>query len=368
MIVICFILSAYIMTILSLAYGFSKMKSFCFEKTIPKTRFTIVVPFRNEKENLPVLLNSISRLDYPAALFEVILVDDDSTDGYSPEASEQGTAPRLQSRIIANCRISASPKKDAIQSAIALAKYEWIITTDADCVVPEQWLTVLDAFIQENSCEMVAGGVTYNPGIKFLEHFQQLDLAALQGVTIGSFGLGNPFMCNGANFAYSKKLFDALSGFDGNQGHAGGDDVFLLQKAVVALPEKVGYLKSHLYTVVTKPAQTSRGLFYQRVRWASKTGSYQSDFGKLLGLTALLGNAAWICGLVLLFADVSGIGIVLLLLLKWIVDWILIHQTNAFFRKPTRHYLLSAMVYPLFSTVVAVYAVFGKYEWKGRRF
>jgi hypothetical protein len=71
-----------------------------------------------------------------------------------------------------------------------------------------------------------------------LDHFQQLDLTSLQGATIGSFGLNKAFMCNGANFAYTKSLFEKLNGFDGNNKIASGDDVFLLQKAVEKFPEK----------------------------------------------------------------------------------------------------------------------------------
>ena len=51
------------------------MKRFFKKVVVPKTAFTIVVPFRNEKENLPNLLYSISLLDYPKELVEVILVD-----------------------------------------------------------------------------------------------------------------------------------------------------------------------------------------------------------------------------------------------------------------------------------------------------
>ena len=41
---------------------------------------SIIIPFRNEAENLPKLLKSIDAQEYPKHLFEVILVDDDSED------------------------------------------------------------------------------------------------------------------------------------------------------------------------------------------------------------------------------------------------------------------------------------------------
>ena len=74
---------------------------------------------------------------------------------------------------------------------------------------------------------MIAGAVTYDCNSSFLHQFQQLDMASLQGATIGSFGIDQGFMCNGANLAYTKSLFTALDGFTGNDKIASGDDVFL---------------------------------------------------------------------------------------------------------------------------------------------
>ena len=143
----------YILFIGQLIYGFNRMKRFSRKEFTPKTSFTIVVPFRNEKDNLPNLLHSISLLNYPRELVEVILVDDDSDD----EFRIQNLEFRIQ--MIKNIRKSNSPKKDAIETAIEIAKNDWIITTDADCLVQKDWLTIYDQYIQENEVEMVASGV-----------------------------------------------------------------------------------------------------------------------------------------------------------------------------------------------------------------
>ena len=138
----------------------------------------------------------------------------------------------------------------------------------------------------------------------FLHHFQQLDLASLQGATIGSFGIKKGFMCNGANFAYTKSFFQELKGFEGNHAIASGDDVFLLQKALSKYPEKVAYLKSKNTIVTTKPVNDWKSLFYQRVRWASKTTSYQSIFGKRLGLLVFMMNFGLVYCFVLTFLGI----------------------------------------------------------------
>lgn len=358
------ILTIYVASIGLLIYGFSKVQQYKSKGLKPNTSFTIIVPFRNEAENLPNLLNSFSNLNYPTDLFEVILVDDSSAEKF------QVSGFRFQVKIIDNIRISNSPKKDAITTAMQHVKTNWVITTDADCIVSENWLLTFDNYIQENNVSMLAGAVTYQCENSFLDHFQQLDLTSLQGATIGSFGLKKAFMCNGANFAYTKSLFENLNGFDGNEKIASGDDVFLLQKASNLFSDKVHYLKAEEAIVVTKPTENWKALFYQRVRWAAKTSSYQSNFGKVLGLIVFFGNLSIVIGFVLVcFGILRWEILILLLAFKFVIDFVLLLITNQFLtKKSIKSLILSSLFYPFFSSIVALYSLFGSYEWKERRF
>lgn len=363
------IIIIYSLAIGLLIYGFTRVNSFVSFglKPIPtniRTKFSIIVPFRNEVENLPLLLNSFSKLNYPMELFEVILVDDDSEKAFDVQHSA------FDVQIIQNVRISNSPKKDAILTAMQIVNTDWIITTDADCTVNKNWLSTLDNYIRLHDVSMIAGAVTYDCKNSFLHHFQQLDLASLQGATIGSFGLRKGFLCNGANFAYTKSFFLTLNGFEGNDKIASGDDVFLLQKAIACFPEKVHYLKSENNIVVTKPLNDLKSLFYQRVRWASKTASYQSNFGKGMGLLVFLGNFGLVLGTgCLLLGVIPFQNIFLLFLLKFVVDAFLIYKANLFLTKTKIRFLVSSsLLYPFFSTSVVLYSLFGNYEWKGRIF
>ncbi|WP_286968374.1 glycosyltransferase family 2 protein [Flavobacterium sp. UBA4854] len=358
------ILAIYIISISLLIYGFFKVQQYKKRDLKPKTSFTIIVPFRNEEENLPNLLNSISNLNYPTDLFEVILVDDASIEKF------QVSSFRFQVSIIDNIRISSSPKKDAITTAMQHVKTDWVITTDADCIVPENWLLTFDNYIQEKKVSMLAGAVSYKCESSFLDHFQQLDLTSLQGATIGSFGLNNGFMCNGANFAYTKTLFESLNGFEGNDEIASGDDVFLLQKTIEKFPNEVHYLKAEEAIVITKPTENWKSLFYQRVRWAAKTSSYKSTFGKFLGLIVFFGNLSFVIGFFLFLFGVWSYPIFLLFAFsKFFIDFVLLLITNQFLTKTRiKSLLLSSLLYPFFSSAVALYSLVGSYEWKGRQF
>lgn len=362
--VLYFVIILYCLAICFLIYGFTKINTIEYIGLTPKTKFSIIVPFRNEVENLPVLLDSFALLNYPTELFEVILVDDES------EKRFQISDYKFQVSIVKNCRVSNSPKKDAIVTAMQIVNTNWIITTDADCVVNENWLLVLDNYIQLHDVSMISGAVTYACDDAFLHHFQQLDLTSLQGATIGSFGIKKGFMCNGANFSYTKSFFQELQGFEGNNGIASGDDVFLLQKAISQFPKKVHYLKSKNNIVITKPLDDWKSLFYQRVRWASKTSSYQSRFGKGLGLLVFGGNLSLILGFIFWVLGLfSFFNVFLLLVLKFAADTVLIYKSHCFLNKTKiRHLILSSLLYPFFSVSVALYSLFGKYEWKGRWF
>lgn len=365
------VILVYAVTMAQLIYGFGKIKTYVPSAKTPQTYFSIVVPFRNEAQNLPDLLDSFKRLDYPIDLFELILVDDFSEDNsqkivYSWRM-ENGA---FEFTLLENIKMSGSPKKDAIARAIHIVKQQWVVNTDADCTFPSNWLRTLDSYIQENQAEMLIGSVKYSDGNSFIRHFQQLDLTSLQGATIGSFGLGLGFMCNGANFAYTKKLFHELGGFAGNSNKATGDDVFLVQKAAAKHPEKVHYLKSEGNTVVTKPLKNWGQVFQQHARWASKADAYQSVFGKDLAVIVFLGNLCVLVAIAFaILKQLSWIEFAMIFGIKFLIDTILLYKTNRFLTGKWMKWLLaSSVLYPTFSVSVAVYALVFGYSWKGRKF
>jgi cellulose synthase/poly-beta-1,6-N-acetylglucosamine synthase-like glycosyltransferase len=365
------VLGIYVFFILQLIFGFDKVKSFVRTDEKPQTTFSIIVPFRNEEKNLSKLLKSFSNLNYPKELFEIIMVDDFSSDAservYIKWRMENGL---IETTLLENLRLSNSPKKDAISRAIPILKHEWAVTTDADCTVNKNWLLTLDNFIQQNKAEMVVGAVVYKTKNNWFHQFQQLDLLSLQGTTIGSFGIGKPFMCNGANFAYTKKLFNEIGGFGGNNKMASGDDVFLLQKALKNHADKVLYLKNTDTIVKTKPENDLYKLFMQRIRWASKTSGYSGYYSKSLAVVVLVMNASLVACLGLQFSgNLKWETLLIVFSIKYFVDYLLLLKSNYYLRKGKFIFpLASSMAYPFFCSLVGIYSLFGSFTWKGRNF
>lgn len=368
------IIIIYLFLIGFLTYGFNKVIDFKLQDLPAKTKFSVVIPFRNEAENLPQLLDSVSRLNYPKDFFEIILVDDDSTDEsivIIKKYLDVSRQERANIRIIPNKRSSDSPKKDAITTAIGISKFDWIITTDADCILPIYWLDVFDECIQTNHTDCIVAPVTLKGENSFFNRFQILDFLSLQGATIGSFGIHKPFMCNGANFGYLKSVFATLKGFDGNSEIASGDDIFLLEKFIKKDPKKVIYLKSQNAIVTTRPSKNSSELIQQRLRWAKKTSRYTNWFAKSLGIVVFLGNFLCLALIPAVFLNQIALRTAIaIFVIKFSIDFLLLFKASRFFKQETilLSYLFSSLMYPFFNVYIALLSLFKPYEWKGRTF
>jgi len=361
----------YVAIIGRIIFGFDKVEEFTLIDIPAKTRFTVIVPFRNEAARLPTLLESISEINYPKDKFEILFVDDDSNDDSVKLIDKFLKTIRNGSKVIKNNRITNAPKKDAITTAIALAKHDWIVTTDADCILPKYWLDTFDCFIQSHNVKFIIAPVTYVNSDSFLKRFQALDFLSLQGTTIGSFGIKRPFLCNGANLAYQVSLFKSVRGFEGNSQIGSGDDVFLLQKAIKLELHNVGYLKSSHAIVSTFPEPNLKLLLSQRMRWAAKTSNYSDWYGKLTGVVVLFMNALVICLIMVTAAGIVFPKVLLYtFLIKFCVDFLLLFKTTRFFGQENYllSYFFSSMVYPFFSVYVAFASFFKSYKWKDRIF
>ena len=362
---------AYLSLIIWLIYGIDKVEEEEHNYSSIYNKFSIVIPFRNEEENLNSLLNTLLDIEYKNNDFEVIFVDDESTDKSREIIASFLKKSTIDFSIIDNERLSYSPKKDAVTKAVKNAKHNWIITTDSDCYLPESWLLTINNFINSKQPKMIVAPVTFTNNGSFFEEFQYLDFLSLQNATMGGFGIQKPFLSNGANLAYRKDIFEKLNGFDNNNSIASGDDVFLLEKYFNNYPEDVHYLKSYDALVATKPEKNLKNLVQQRVRWAAKTTSYNNWFGRFVGLLLLLMNATVLDSILFtLIGLLNWNELLIILISKFTIDFIFLNKTTTFFKKPIclKFYLINALLYSFFSVYVAFYAMLFNYKWKGRTY
>jgi poly-beta-1,6-N-acetyl-D-glucosamine synthase len=330
---------------------------------------SIIVPFRNEAANLPDLLNDLVAQSYPDGFWEVIFVDDHSEDG-SGSTLESLLKSKLAHKR--DFRLLLMPpgrsgKKAALSHGIENAKNDWIIQLDADCRVGSRFIASHISFLEEHPSDLIAGIVTTRrESGKFLEIYERLDMLSMVGSGAGSFGLGRPVMCSGANLAYSRKLYTETRSFDPVTATASGDDMFLMIGAR-RLGKTLSYTVSKESIVETGPAKNLRSIIAQRVRWGSKTSRYGMVDIQFLAILVSLANL-FILLLPLFFLFFTGWWPWLFggWIFKTFADFMLLYRITGLTgqRSDLRFYFPVTLVYyPLFFVTMAG-AILVKPAWK----
>ncbi len=371
--IVLFILYALVIII----YTFSWFSIPAFLKDGDKEDFnifvSIIIPMRNEERNIIPLLLSLTKQKFPRYLFELVIVDDDSTDGsVALIESFRKEYPDLLLQIISNNKKKdeLSFKKKAIANAIKVSAGELIITLDADVVVGSNWLLDMVSYYLEKNPKMIVGPVSYFKETSLFEKLQSLEFLSLVGVTAGSIGNKTPLMCNGANLAYPKEVFENVGGFEGDQ-YTSGDDIFLLLK----IKEKYGadrihFLKSQDAIVRTTAKPNLKEFLEQRARWASKNKSFHWEIIRVAILVFALNFVLVLLPIVALFVSKMWIFYLAFLVLKILIDFPLTYQITKFTKKTKllKYFVLLSIIYPYYIVVSAIGGMFGKFTWKERTY
>lgn len=338
----------------------------------PKTKITVIIPARNEAGNINVCLESIIANHYPADLFEVIVIDDHSTDNTVDivESFNQKSIKCVRlSEYVLQSEIIKSYKKKAIETGILLSNGELIITTDADCIVSSEWLRSMASVYETQQPAMIIGPVSFMNNGKLVSFFQSLDFMSMQGITVAAYRLQLGNMCNGANLAFSRIAFKKVNGYEGVDHLASGDDYLLLTKMKKQFPDSIAYLKSKDAIVQTQPQPDWKSFLNQRIRWASKMGKYDDKKITLILMLVYLFNLSFLLLFLAGFYDAYFWLLWLALLaLKTFVELYYLNGVAAFFDKENE-----LKIFPFLQPLHILYIItagflgfIGTYKWKGR--
>jgi len=356
------------------------------------TKISIVIPARNEAANIGACLDALMQQSYPKNLFEVLVVDDFSTDntpavvsGYSMQ-----NVKLVMLKDFVSDKIN-SYKKKAIEMAIQQSTGDLIVTTDADCIAPQNWLQTIAAFYEEKQPAFIAMPVSLLPshlgeglGMRsFIEIFQSLDFLTLQGITGAALYKKSLSMCNGANMAYTKKAFTAVNGFSGIDDIASGDDMQLMHKIYKNNPDSIFFLKSREVIVQTAPVKTIAQFFNQRIRWASKAGKYDDKrITAVLLLVYLFNLSLLVLPVIGFFKNVESNIIfypftlqfslfefwLFLVLGKTVIELFFLFPVAGFFNKKILLWWFPLLqpFHILYTVIAGWLGKFGSYTWKDR--
>jgi cellulose synthase/poly-beta-1,6-N-acetylglucosamine synthase-like glycosyltransferase len=336
---------------------------------------SIVIPVRNESAHIQECLKAVMAQQYPKNRFEIIVIDDYSTDdtyALAREIKYDNLLVLNLAKYFGDAAEKIPNKKKAITIGVKNAKGQLIITTDGDCIMGERWLSTMVGCYLQHQHKFITGPVMLSPARGLLGLFQQIDVINMLGITGGTIANHYPTMCNGANLLYEKKAFLEVDGYKGNTDIPTGDDIFLMQKIEHKFSAaSVGFVKNIDACVYSKPENTFADFIAQRVRWTSKSTAFQKR-----SVTAILTFAYLFNLLILIFIPVSfeklempWFPLAVAFGTKFIMDMAFNIAVTVFFKKRLLLLLLPIFepLHILYIVCIGVLGLSGKYTWKERK-
>ena len=338
------------------------------------TKVSVLLPARNEEDNIEACIISILNQKYPHSLLEIIVIDDYSTDK-TPDIVKGFDLKNVTLLSLADFVNEADLKafkKKAIELAIQQSTGDLIITVDADCIAGDNWLPVIVEQYETQQAKFIAAPVSFHQDRTLFEKFQALDFHGMMVITGGGIYGNIMNMCNGANLAFDKAAFHEVGGYKGVDNFASGDDMMLIQKMAAAYPNGIIYIKNATACTYTTPKPTIRSFFNQRVRWTTKARNYEEwKMTAILGLVWLFCLSIPITIITTFFFGYAMLWIALgQLLLKAFADYRLLHEASRFFNRLDlmATFIPSSFMHLAYIITVGFWGNVAKeYEWKGRR-
>lgn len=358
----------YAFLVLFLRSGWLKLPVFIKTDHPPKTQVSILIAARNEADEIHHTIDDILAQEYPKHLFELIIVDDHSTDETAKIINSYHTKG-VKLIILNESEPLNSYKKKAISEAMSLATGELIITTDADCRMGANWLSTIVNYYEQNNLNLISSPVVYFEEKSLFERLQTLEFLYLIG--FGAAGISNnmPSTCNGANLAYKKSVFLSLDGFKGIDDLASGDDELFLHKVAHAYPGSIGFCKSADVIVYTHAKPTLKEFLQQRKRWASKSVKYKDKKIMFLAIAIWFFNVSLAVNLIAgLFYPILLKLVFIQFMIKFVAEVFYLEPLTGFAKRNNLLYYLSFLTF--FHVAYFIYIGLagnsGKYQWKGR--
>ncbi|MBL7075406.1 glycosyltransferase [candidate division KSB1 bacterium] len=327
------------------------------------TFVSIVIAAKDEGRIVQHCLNSISRLDYPGDRYEVILVDDHSSDN-TADIMAQYAKDHAGWKILSPKKGDTFPpgKKPALEKGIAASQGELIFTTDADCVVPPRWLKGMVNYFNDE-VGMVLGFSTMVEGNGFRQRFFEFEDLVSAITAAGGTGLGYPPFCVGRNLAYRREAFYQVGGFSKITHVASGDDLLLMQLIRDKTHWKIAYCHNPETFVRTFKRDGLATLIHQKRRRYGKPLHYTIP-------TFLLASFILIYHLDLITIPFLFPGLILpwisAIIIKWALEFSLFRRGALAFKQPhlTAYFPLMMVLYPFYVILFSLWGSLAKYRWK----
>jgi cellulose synthase/poly-beta-1,6-N-acetylglucosamine synthase-like glycosyltransferase len=333
-----------------------------------KTKVSLIIPCRNEEQNITNCLFSILQQTYPASLLEIIVADDhseDNTEKISRDVLEKSNV--LWKYILV--KDTQSNKKKAIETGIKESSGELILITDADCIASKEWISSIVSLYEQKHYKMICGPVAITNESTFCEKFQGLEVSGLSLLAGAGIFSKTPLLSNGANIAYTRDAFEKVNGFRGIDDIPSGDDTLLLFKINKQFPGQIGFIKNTDSIVYTHAQPNWYYFMQQRIRWGSKGFRSKNYINSLVSLVVFVTNfLLLVVGISSLVYFTPNSAFISCLIAKFTIDFLLLTCATSFFKKQNLlfYFLAGEFITVIYMSWVGLVANFSRYHWKGR--
>ncbi len=336
----------------------------------PSTGITVIVVARNEADVIVACLQGLLSQSYPSTLFEIIVIDDHSTDITVAKIlplQNQNLQLLLLQDFPGYIQVPAY-KKSAITLGVEKARHELILVSDADCIYPMEWMkTIAFHFEKSGACFQTAPVLLFQ-GRSLLEQMQEVEMLVYMLITGAGIRSRLHDMANGANMAFTKAAFRAVHGYEGNFQYASGDDLFLAEKMGKMFPKKIHFAKSIEATVLTKGKANWSDLLKQRRRWASKNKGLKNKSVSLVWFFIGLYHFFLLLFFILTIFHITRWGpFLVMLILKWVADYFVLQSAADFFNRSSllRNFIPMQLLFSWYILRLSAYMIMGKKaDWK----
>ena len=178
-----------------------------------KPLISVIIPVYNEQTAIVRCLDSLQAIEYSDDKFEVIVVDNNSTDA---------TARIIKRYPVTYLCETRRGSYAARNSGVKIAQGDILAFTDADCVVNPNWLQEIEQSFSHAGLDAVlgsCGGINGNLWAEFAEHDYE------KFVEIASDNSRYLRHLNTRNCAVRTRAFSHVGGFDARL-HNSGDEEF----------------------------------------------------------------------------------------------------------------------------------------------
>jgi cellulose synthase/poly-beta-1,6-N-acetylglucosamine synthase-like glycosyltransferase len=238
---------------------------------------SVIVPFRNEARALPATLDALKRQSLSVDGWELIAVDDGSSDDSVAILNRQMQDRGYNFRVLSTG--DTPGKKSAIQQAASSARHEICVVLDADSKPGPDWLLSLSAAFDGNT-GLIAGPVRF-AGKGMWASLVRLEYAGVLAAGLATFNLGRPMFASGANLAWRRKAFFESGAYEGLMHLPSADDTLLLQRMSRNTNWKIKALLDPRACVTSRGPENLKSFWHQRLRWTSTDMEMPDLLGRL---------------------------------------------------------------------------------------